>query len=121
MSKASLYLRRRDADERVESAKLAMRAMSPLNLLAAHKKELLTVCVWKLTEAEGRGKYATRYCSRRALTAPRRELRHEHVFERQKLVNMLLEDPSKVEEVARRAVACIVTKDEHGHLTDLPR
>lgn len=121
VGKTSPFLRRRDADRRIASAKLAMRAILPLQLFPAHKKELLTICLWKLTEAEGRGKYATRYCSLRALSAPRSELEHEHVFERRKLVSLLLRDPSKVDEVARLAVGCVVTREEHARLTKICR
>jgi hypothetical protein len=117
MQRTARFTRHPDADVRIESAKLAIRTLLRLRLYPSHKKDLLTVCLWKLTEAEGRGKYGTRYFSRRALSSPRTEWQHEHVFERKKLVALLLEDPARLDEVAEVAVGCVVTKEEHRRLT----
>ena len=89
-------------------------------VLPAHKRELLSICFWKVTEAEG-GKYGTRFRSRAALAAPRAELAHEHVVERAKLARWLLEHPDRVDDAIARAVACVVTRAEHRQLSAVSR
>jgi hypothetical protein len=101
-------------DERIQSAKRAIRALLSVNLVSNHKSRLLGVCIWKLSEADG--KWNVRYWSKMALTAPKNERRHEHVHEIRKLVRSLLQGQS-ADTVARRVVACIVTRSEHKRLS----
>lgn len=56
-----------------------------------------------------------RYWSEGAVSADKTKLRHEHVFERQELIQRLLAG-EEVESVVADAVACIVTKAEHARL-----
>jgi hypothetical protein len=115
------FRRKRQADDRIASAVSAMRAiLNADGVLPVHKRELLSLCLWKITEAEG-GKYGTRFRSRAALTAARAELAHEHVEERARLANHLLEHPDRVEDVVTRAIACVVTREEHRQLSALSR
>ena len=97
-------------EERITSAVTALRAILPLDLYAAHKRELIDVCIWKITEADG--KYKTRYWSEGALDSPRSQWRHEHVFEKKELIQRLL-GGEKLGCVLADTVACIVTKEEH--------
>jgi hypothetical protein len=43
-------------------------------------------------------------------------LRHEHVVPRAKLVAEMLDHPDRIDELTRKAVACIVTPAEHDLL-----
>lgn len=104
------YAPHKDREIRIASAITAINALLPLNLYLAHKKELLSTCFWKITEADG--KFKVRYWSEGALSAPTSSLRHEHVFERKELVSRLLSGEN-VDSVINDAIACIVTKDEH--------
>jgi hypothetical protein len=112
------------AIERASSATAAVRAILAApdapDVLPSHRRELLSLCLWKITEAEG-GKYGTRFRSRAALSAPRAELAHEHVYERQKLVDALLAAPADDDAVVARAVGCVVTRREHARLTAVSR
>jgi hypothetical protein len=81
--KLPVYKQHLDRDKRISSAKLAIRALIPLDLLLAHKKELLSVCIWKITEADGKTK--VRYWTEAAIVASKHELQHEHVHERNEL------------------------------------
>jgi hypothetical protein len=99
-----------DRHDRINSAKLAIRTILPLDLYAAHKKELLSVCIWKITQADGKAK--VRFWSEGALGSDKKELRHEHVFERKELIQRLLEG-EEIELVLSDAIACMVTKPEH--------
>jgi hypothetical protein len=103
------YKRRADRCARIESAEKAIKAIIPLEILEAHKRELLGVCIWKITEAEG--KWNVRFRSEKALSNSD-DLRHEHVYERKHLIDRLISGES-VDSVIRDAIACIVTQDEH--------
>lgn len=98
---------------RTRSAATAINAITTLDILEIHKRELLSVCIWKITEAEG--KWNVRFRSEKALTNPA-DLRHEHVYERKHLIDRLLAGES-VETVIEDAIACIVTKEEHRALS----
>ena len=110
------YTRRFDADARIASALNAVRALLGADLLPAHRRELLSVCLWKLSLAEPIGKYATRFVSAAALDEERRSLAHEHVHERAKLVRTLIEGTLAPECLPGFAFACVVTREEHARL-----
>lgn len=106
------------------------RAIIATDALLKHKRELLTACIWKVTEADG--KYNVRYWSEGvhqlvqvhgtilAVTRLRPlPLRHEHVNPRRQLVNAMLENPADIERILRdEAIACLVTVDEHPRLNN---
>lgn len=102
------------------SARRAMSAILRLDILPEHKRELLGICLWKVTEAGGT-KYRIRYRSVASRGLPRSELQHEHVFQRQTLVARLLEDPRCLDDVIATAVACVVTRAEHRRLDAIGR
>jgi hypothetical protein len=108
------YIPHKDREVRINSAHIAIKALLPLDLYLSHKKELLSACIWKITEADG--KLKVRFWSEGALAAPPKELRHEHVFERRELITRLLSGED-VDSVLNNAVACIVTKQEHVALS----
>lgn len=116
----TMFVPRADAESRRARAIRAMRALLAADLRPDHLRELLSVCLWKLTESES-GKYRTRFRSVAALDSPRETLAHDHVYERAKLVAELIAWPERIEEIAARAVGCIVTRDEHARLTALSR
>jgi hypothetical protein len=94
---------------RIESAETAIKAIIPLDILESHKRELIGVCIWKITEAGG--KWNVRFRSEKALSNTQ-NLRHEHVYERKHLIDRLISGET-VDSVIRDAIACIVTQDEH--------
>ncbi|HEX7769736.1 MAG TPA: hypothetical protein VF422_06880 [Dokdonella sp.] len=110
------HARRHDADERIASAINAVRAILAADLVPAHKRELLSVCIWKLTLAEPVNKYATRFVSVAAVACASRDRVHEHVFERSRLVRALIDGRLPLDELPASAVACVVTRDEHARL-----
>lgn len=87
-------------------------------ILSQHYRELLTVLLWKLTEAESHNKYKTRFQTEGAIACRDAiKLRHEHVHQRSKMIDRLLD--AKLEEVdgiLENAVGCTVTIDEHARL-----
>lgn len=109
------YLPHRDRERRIASAKTAIKAILTLDLYAAHKKELLSVCIWKITEADGKTK--VRYWSQGAIEDSTQKLHHEHVHERRELIARLLSGED-VERVVVDAVACMVTQKEHRELSN---
>jgi len=109
------YKKHKDHDEIIRSAYTAVKAILSLELYPAHKRELLDICIWKISEVDG--KYKTRYRSIGALQEMDvRNLRHEHVEERKELIYRLIEDPDNYESILNDIVACIVTKEEHEQL-----
>ena len=110
-----VYKPHREREARIKSAVAAISALLPLDLYPAHKKELISVCLWKITEADG--KLNVQYWSEGALSADKKELRHEHVYERRELIQRLL-DGETPESVVCNAIACIVTREEHKLLSE---
>jgi predicted GTPase len=107
------YVQHKDRDARIISAIKAIEAILPLDLYPAHKRELLSVCIWKITEADG--KLKVRYWSEGAVGNQSSKLQHEHVHERKELIARLLSGEA-VNSVVADAVACMVTKEEHAQL-----
>jgi len=108
-----VYVEHKDRAVRISSAITAIKTIAPLDLYAAHKKELISVCIWKITEADG--KLKVRYWSEGAVSTQEAKLQHEHVHERKELIARLLSG-EVVESVVADALACMVTKDEHHRL-----
>ena len=110
-----------DAHDRVRSAITAAEAILGLDLYPAHKRELLSVCIWKVTEAAPMSKYQTRFQSRASLSAPESELAHDHVYQRKRLIDEMIAHPKEVNRILQSAVACVVTRWEHDRLTRVSR
>ena len=108
-----VYKKHKDREKRLSSAITAINALLPLDLYAAHKKELLGICIWKITEADGKTK--VRYWSEGAIGSDKSSLQHEHVHERKELILRLLSG-EYIDIVIKDAVACMVTKEEHRRL-----
>ena len=90
--------------------------------LETHYRELLSILVWKWTEAHGKYR-GCRYWSQAALAATKDDWCHEHVVPRRLLVDAVrdLADPSPdaVRDLLERmAVACVVTRAEHDALPE---
>lgn len=108
-----VYKEHKDRLTRIRSAITAIKALLPLDLYPAHKKELLSTCIWKITEADGKDR--VRYWSDGAIANPKAKLQHEHVNQRQELVSRLISGEA-VENVVQDADACMVTEHEHRML-----
>jgi len=116
------FRRRPDAEARIQSALHAIRCiLAAESVLPEHKTELLSICLWKITEAEGFGKYETRFVSTGSLDRPASGLAHDHVHERAKLVRGLLDGSLSVEALREHAIACTVSRDEHHLLGSVPK
>jgi hypothetical protein len=85
--------------------------------LPEHRNEFLKLALWKVTEAEGTSKLNTRYQSKGASAAARgAKLQHDHVFQRAKMVDLLLAHSHDVDAILATAVGCTVTDAEHVRL-----
>lgn len=113
------FRRHTEADERRRSAIRAAKAILGLDLYPLHRRQLLRVTLWKLTEAEGDHKYRTRYRTEGALTSA--ELQHDHVVQQASLLDALCTHPESADELLNCAVACTVTVAEHERLTEHSR
>ncbi len=109
-----------DTKVRFESAVLAAKAILQLDLYPPHKRDLLKICIWKITEANG--KYKTRFRTRASqLVECSKTLAHEHVFRMKFLIDDLIYAPSNADSILERAVGCTVTRSEHEKLSALDR
>ena len=113
------FKKHRDSDERKKSAIVAIDAILAMDIYPPHKRKLLSKCIWFLTEADG--KLKTQFCSESALAAPKKSLRHEHVFIKKRIIDELLKPGCDVDELAKLAIGCIVTIDEHAELHSIDK
>lgn len=117
------YKPHKDRRKRIESAVIAIKTLVPLKLENAHINELISVCIWKITEADGKYKN-NRYQSETYINSSKTDKNriHEHVFERKKLTQEIINNPNKIDQIIKEmAIACVVTKDEHDQLTKVSR
>jgi hypothetical protein len=98
-------------DQRIDSAKTAIRAILPLAILERHKDEVLSLLIWKITEAGG--KYTLRYRSRGSIENQSSKKQHEHVYPRKWLISQLKAKPDQLDQILERAIGCLVTIQEH--------
>lgn len=86
-------------------------------ILPTHRRELLGILLFKLTEAEALHKHKTRFQSEGALLCnDKTKLRHDHVFQRAKMI-AALETPNEIDNILNAAVACTITDEEHTRLS----
>lgn len=107
--------------EIIESARTTIIPILPLQILPAHKNELLSVLFWKITQVNG--KYNLRYHSEDVKSGnnPKNKIRHEHVYTKKWLSQQLIAKPESVDTIIEKVVACLVTKEEHARLHKVPR
>lgn len=84
-----------------------------------HKRDLLDICIWQITEVDG--KWNTRFRSEGAMIKEDwGTAQHEHVFQRKILIDRLIRGED-IYSVVRNAIPCIVTRTEHKILSDVSR
>jgi hypothetical protein len=96
--------------------KLLLAEKNP-DILGAHRRELLRVLLYKLTEAESH-KYETRFQSKAASERKGHvKLVHDHVFQRAKMIAELEKAMEKIDIILKNAIACTVTAEEDKRLS----
>ncbi len=120
----SRYTRSDQAEGKIASARaLVELSLRDTVMLPTHRKHLIKLAQWWVTEADG--KWKTRFKSSKVLQLARDEpgsqvrINHEHVFGRAELADRILKDPSQVDSVLELCIGCIVTVDEHQQLSAL--
>ena len=79
----------------------------------SHYQEMLKICIWKYTEAEGPSKHKTRYRSTGSLRSSNEKLNHEHVVTSKSIRSRIMENPEDFERILHEAIACTVLVSEH--------
>lgn len=108
----------------LEELRETVKDIIKLNLNQEIAKKILDTLIWKITEINGKHEGVEKW-SEEALKIIgnkryyEKKLRHDHVFTRESLINELLEYPKRVDKILKKAVACIVTKEEHGRLNKI--
>jgi hypothetical protein len=83
-------------------------------------RKALDLAIWLFTEADG--KYRTRFRSVGALEVnDPRPLNHEHVLPKRVLIDRLVAEPDRCDEILRSAVAYTVLREEHDGLNAAER
>jgi hypothetical protein len=105
------------AEERRRSAYALVEGLLTIpDLCKEHRLEFIKLALWKVTEAEW-GRRNTRFCSMGVLSNPRHKREFEHVWERAKMAQELIQHPELAAFILEKAVTCTVTKEEHEALT----
>jgi hypothetical protein len=110
------------ADERRRSAVALIKYLLAENrpeAWPAHIRELLTILLWKITEAEAMNKRGTRLQSQGARGCTEvANLEHDHVYQRAKMIDALERAaPHEVDVILKDAIGCTVTVEEHTRLS----
>lgn len=109
------YSKKKNSEENITSATNAIgQILNMKNILDKHKKELLSVMIWKISEANG--KWNLNYLSEETLSEEDVSIYHEHVVTRQELIKLLLAQPDQYKKILSKVTACLVTKSEHNLL-----
>ncbi len=109
------YFQKKNREEIISSAVSTVKQILAMqDVLEKHKREILSVMIWKISEANGR--WNTRYFSAGVLSDKDEKLQHEHVVPRKFLIDRLLNNPKSYKSILSEITACIVTKEEHQKL-----
>jgi len=100
---------------RLSATRLAEAILAAPDVDPSHRRQFLSFCLWKHTEADG--KWAVRYRSKEAVHGPVADIQHEHVIPRNLLVEKVIANLEHVGEILASVLACLVTKEEHRRLT----
>lgn len=97
--------------------KYLLRQKNP-DVLAVHRRELLSILLWKITLAES-SKCKARLRTQRAMSSSKKsKLEHDHVFQRARMIAILEKAAlQEVDCILKNAVGCVVTKEEHARLS----
>ncbi len=113
------------SERRYRSLRLISQLLTLTDLYDAHHREMLSIAIWKWTEAVGvrpYAKYNIPLVSARVMDRNEPvKVHHEHVWARKWMVDRLLAERPWSETGLREfleehGVACIVTVEEHGRL-----
>ena len=109
-----------EADLELASAKTIARLLTSSDrrvVRVEHLKGVLSKLFWLTTEVHG--KYTTRYRSAGVLMRPKAKVQHEHVITRKSLIHEALQEGADIDAIFGKAVACVVTVEEHEALADV--
>ncbi len=120
------YVADPDIDKRRDSAlRLIQQTLAMRDLLPRHHREMISIGLWKWTEAVGVPPHAKFHVPFRSVGALDMEhpssINHEHVWPRRWMIDQLLQRQDWTDELLRTfletyGVACVVTVEEHGRL-----
>lgn len=116
------FKRHAEADERISSARNLVKGLLKMRgITTPHRRTMLRRhALFLLTEAEQSDKHKTRFCSEAALKAAPKGKRHDHVFQRSKMVEKLLDAKrnsiNDIDSILDNAIGCTITIQEHKRL-----
>lgn len=110
--------------QQASAIQLAQAVLSVRDQLTQEQRnEALGLAIWFYTQAgPASRKYNIRYRSKEALAvSDKQRLAHEHVIPKKVLVERMLAEPDRCEEIMRTAQGCVVLRSEHDLLTKAGR
>jgi hypothetical protein len=113
------YRAREDLQERISAVQEVIAFLRDSHLPLDRKKRMLHHAVWEVSIALGDSRPEFRSAGFLKQTEGTKTQR-EHVYKRQRIVEDILRNEEPLDAIVKRIVHCMVTKDEHEKLDDIP-
>ena len=111
------YMPHRNREERLNDLYLLADTLLRSNVSVRLKKRFFRPIIWDITSVDGT--YKTRYRLETVLGENEVFLNHEHVWQVKSITSDILTNPDRMRRILEeRAIACIVSRDEHNRLPD---
>lgn len=108
-----------DEADRLQDIKYLLETLRAVKINPRVQKMMLDRTVWLVVELTGN--FYSRYRSHGTLSQPYQKIQRDHIYTRKALVAELQSENADLQSVIERAQCCIVTKEEHGALTRVPK
>jgi hypothetical protein len=112
------YCARPDLEQRLEDVVVVLRTLRSLDVHASTKREMIDRALWLVAELSG--DFAPRYRSDGVLVELGVPIQRDHVHPRAQLRAQVLESDRELADIVSDSFCCLVTKQEHARLTEVP-
>lgn len=106
-------------EKQIEDSKTIIKAVLELDVHNDMKRKVIDLMLWNITGAYG--KYKLSYISVAAKDNPKLKINHEHVFRKKTMIDRIMQEPNKVENILEEAIGCVVTVEEHTRLREIEK
>jgi hypothetical protein len=112
------FRERPDIHRRLTDVVLVIKTLRALDLHASTKRKMIDRALWLVAELSG--DFAPRHRSDGVLQNLGVKIQRDHVYPRAELIASILAGNEDLSEVVARAICCLVTKEEHNRLSEIP-
>ncbi|MEX0811764.1 MAG: hypothetical protein WD048_06080 [Chitinophagales bacterium] len=111
------YKPHKNREEKLNDLYLLAETLLKSNVSIRLKKKFFRHVIWEITAVDGT--YKTRYRSAAVLGENEVPINHEHVWPVKSITSEILSNPDQMRRILEeKAVACIVSREEHNCLRD---